>query len=342
MPSKNLARSNARLSSQGTDPAGAHQINQLLAGASRTLLVSHVAPDGDAIGSLLGLGGLLRAQGKDLTMACEDPVPELYGWLPGSREIVRKGRGTYDLVISLDCSDQRRMGRVYHDERMAVPLLNIDHHITNTRFGTANWVDPSSVATAQMILTLAEAMEWPLTEPVAVCLLTGIVTDTRSFRTSNVDAAALQAALRLIEAGASLSEVTRRALDQRPLASIRLWGQAFGQLQLHEGVLWTEVTRDMRQRWALGENGDSGLANFLSGTREARVVVVFTERNNGTVDVGMRAEPGYDVAQVALRLGGGGHPQAAGCTLDGDLAQVKHRVLTEVQRSLASQRAEEP
>lgn len=314
------------------------RIHELIRQSRRSLLVTHVAPDGDAIGSLLGLGWFLQAQGKELTMGCEDPVPEVYDWLPASDRVVQRGQGSYDLVISLDCSDLRRLGRVYDGDLTKVPLLNIDHHVTNSRFGTVNWVDPSSVSTTQMILKLAEALGWTLTEPVAVCLLNGLVTDTRSFRTPNVDAAALRAALRLMEAGASLADITRRALEQRPLASIRLWAQAIGELHLHDGVLWTEVTRAMRQQWALGEDGDSGLANFLSGIREARVVLVFTERSDGTVDVGMRAVPGYDVARVALKLGGGGHPQAAGCTLEGDLTGVKQRVLGEIQRSLAEQR----
>jgi phosphoesterase RecJ-like protein len=318
-----------------TDPILRRRIQELIRGARRILTVTHVAPDGDAIGSLLGLGWLLRAQGKEVTLACEDPVPEVYGWLEGSAGIVRQAEGQYDLVISLDCSDQRRMGDVFHNELSGIPLINIDHHVTNTNFGTVNWVDPTSVGTTQMILSLADSMAWEVTEPVATCLLNGLVTDTRSFRTYNMDAAALRAALRLMEAGASLNQITRRVLDQRPLASVRLWGAAIDRLRLKDGVLWTEVTRDMRQSWGLGEDGDSGLANFLSGVRESKVVVVFTERDNTTIDVGMRSGPGIDVAQVAHRLGGGGHPQAAGCTLEGDLESVQGQVLAELWRSLS-------
>jgi phosphoesterase RecJ-like protein len=317
------------------------RIRELIQSARRILLVTHVAPDGDAIGSLLGLALLLREQGKELTLACEDPAPDVYNWLPGSADIVRQGSGLYDLIISLDCSDARRMGSVFHGGLTGIPLINIDHHVTNTRFGTVNWVDPSSVATTQMILSLADALGWALSPSVAGCLLNGMVTDTRSFRTYNVDAVAMRAVLRLMEEGAALNEIARRALDQRPLASVRLWGQAIDRLQIEGEILWTEVTRAMRQRWALGENGDAGLANFLSGVRESKVVVVFTERDNGTVDVGMRSVPGYDVAKVAYRLDGGGHPQAAGCTLEGDLAGVKERVLDEVRRSLAGAQAED-
>jgi phosphoesterase RecJ-like protein len=315
------------------------RIEQLISSSARVLMITHVAPDGDAIGSLLGLGRLLRAQGKSVTLACEDRVPRVYAWLPGSEEVVQQVSGTYDLVIALDCSDERRMGHVFEDRPATTPLLNIDHHVTNTLFGAVNWVDPSSVATAQMVLTLANALGWTLDSAVAVCLLTGLVTDTRSFRTHNVDTAAMEGALQLMEAGASLSDISQRVLDQRPLASVRLWGQAITRLHLEGDVLWTEVTRDMRERWALEENGDSGLTNFLSGVREPKVVVVFTERDNGTIDVGMRSVPGYDVSQVALRLGGGGHPQAAGCTLEGELDAVKERVLAQIQRGLAGQEA---
>ncbi len=316
-------------------------IRNTIGNARRILLVSHVAPDGDAIGSLLGLASLLREEGKELTLACEDPVPEIYAWLPDSGTIVRQGSGAYDLVISLDCSDARRMGSVFHEGLAAVPLLNIDHHVTNTLFGTVNWVDPSSVATTQMILSLADALGWTLSPDVAACLLNGMVTDTRSFRTYNMDTRAMRAVLRLMEEGGKLNEIARRALDQRPLASVRLWGEAIDRLHTDGEILWTEVTRAMRMRWDLKENGDSGLTNFLSGVRESKIVVVFTERDNGTIDVGMRAAPGYDVAKVAYRLGGGGHPQAAGCTLDGDMAAVRERVLDEVRQSLAGAETEE-
>lgn len=322
---------------QDPNPDLLEVLSRFLGSASRILLVTHVAPDGDAIGSMLGLGGLLALQGKEVDMACEDVVPEVYAWLPGSSKIVQRAGGWYDLVVCLDCSDPRRMGDVGLDEASQVPLVNIDHHVTNTRFGVFNWVDPSRVATAQMILYLASALDWELPVEVATCLLAGLVTDTRCFRTANVDEEALRAALTLMERGASLSEITQRVLEQRPLDSVRLWGEAMEKLQLEDGILWAEITNPMRQRWSLGEDGDSGLTNFLSGVREACIVVVLSERDNGAVDVGMRAKPGLDVAQVAQRLGGGGHPQAAGCTIEDTLSGAKERVFAELRRSLPTQ-----
>ena len=311
------------------------RLHELLSSAQRIQLVTHVDPDGDAIGSLLGLGWLLGIQGKQVTLTCESPVPGLYTWLPASAQ-VGPGQSTaslrHDLTISLDCGDQRRTGQAQ------APTVNIDHHVTNTRYGAVNWVDPAYVATAQMVLSLADASSWDVSQPAALCLLTGIVTDTRGLRTSNVDAPVLRAVLRLVEAGAPLAEVARRTLDQRPLSVIRLWGQAMDRLRLDDGILWTEVSHAMLQRWSTSEDGMTGLSNFLAGVCEANVVATFTERDAGrTVDVGLRAAPGYDVSGVALRLGGGGHPQAAGCTLEGELAQVRELVLAEIRRSLKEQ-----
>ncbi|MBN1135503.1 MAG: bifunctional oligoribonuclease/PAP phosphatase NrnA [Anaerolineae bacterium] len=314
-------------------------VERLITPARHILLITHVSPDGDAVGSLLAMGSLLRDQGKKAVLACEDPAPESIAWLPGSSGISRQAGGSFDLVISLDCSDRDRMGNVYEDRLTSVPLLNIDHHITNTQFGTVNWVDPSCAATAQMVLYLAQALGYQVTEPIAVCLLVGLVTDTRSFRTSNVDSAVLRAALQLMEAGASLSQVVRQSVDQQPLAQLRLFADAVHGLRLEDGILWTSVTRAMRRRWAVPDDGALGLSNSLAGVREAQVVVVFTERDDGTIDVGFRAAPGYDVSRVAASLGGGGHPQASGCTLPGDLEQVQDQVLAQVCRSLAEQRA---
>ena len=319
------------------------RIRALISAAQRIQLVTHIDPDGDAIGSLLGLAWLLRARGRQVTLTCESPIPSQYAWLPGAEEIGPASRTAslaHDLVISLDCSDQQRTGQATATESpgsLPVPLINIDHHITNTRFGIVNLVDPGCVATAQLLLVLADAVGWHLSQPVALCLLTGIVTDTRGLRTSNIDTQVLRAVLRLTEAGAPLAEITRRTLDQRPLSIVRLWGDAIGRLKLEDGILWTEVTGDMLRRWPSPEDGMTGLSNFLAGVREALVIAVISERDEQTVDVGLRAAPGYDVSGIALRLGGGGHPQASGCTLKGSLQDVRDLVLGEIRRSLAEQ-----
>ncbi len=330
----------------------AHEaIRALLAGSKHILLISHVAPDGDAIGSMLGLKWLLEAQGHTAIAANQDGVPYLLRSdqvAPGWQAVVhnplkqkRRGRG-YDLVITLDCSDMQRLGKAYGPALAGVPLVNIDHHITNLHFGAVNLVDPDASSTAEMVYRLAEALQWPIGPEAAQCLLTGIVTDTRSFRVGNVTPALLGLAQRLMEAGASLHAINDLVLERRNVDTICLWGHALAALRLDERIIWTAIPLSMRGRCNGVEQSDSGLANFMIGAEEADAAVILTEREDGLVDVGMRAVAGFDVAQVALALGGGGHPRAAGCSLALPLEQASETVLAALKQSLAEQRRAMP
>jgi len=325
----------------------AEAIRSLVTTSQRILLISHVAPDGDAIGSMLGLKWLLEAQGRAVIAANQDGVAYLLRSdlvAPGWQSVVhspvkpqRQGSG-YDLVITLDCSDIQRLGKTYHPSLAHAPLVNIDHHITNLGFGTFNLVDPAASSTAEIVYRLAEALAWPIGPEAAQCLLTGIVTDTQSFRVGNVTPALLGVAQRLMEAGASLQAINEGVLDRRNVDTICLWGQALSALHLEERIIWTAIPLAMRGRCQGVEQSDSGLANFMAGAEEADVAVILTEREDGMVDVGMRADAGFDVAQVALALGGGGHPRAAGCSLRLPLEQAAHYVLGALKVALAEQR----
>jgi phosphoesterase RecJ-like protein len=297
-------------------------------------------PDGDAIGSLLGLGWALHKLDKEHTLACADPVPDSFAYLPGSEAIVAHPEGNCDLVISLDCSDLKRLGTAYDQNFLrGVPIINIDHHVTNVGFGSVNWVDPNSAATAQMVLTLIERLEVPLDPTVATCLLNGIVTDTRGFRTPNTTPAVMKAATKLMAAGASLPEITDQVFNRRPLAMLCLWGRALSTTQLDGRIIWTEISQTMKHECGLNSDSDDGLVSFLTSANEADVGIVFTEKDDGTIDVSMRSMPGIDISGVAIRLGGGGHPQAAGCNLSSTLAEARETVLAKLRRSLREQMA---
>ena len=307
--------------------------------SNRPLLACHVAPDGDAIGSLTGLGQALRRMGQDPVTTCADPVPPHLTFIPGAASVVQEVRAPFDLVISLDCSGLDRLG---HFTRMpafaGTPLINIDHHVTNTSFGDVNLVDDRAASTAGIVLRLLEHMDVPLDVELATSLLTGIVTDTRGFRTSNVTLRVMKAALRLMEVGASLPDITQRALERRHIAAIRLWGAALSLLQVDDRVIWTTIPLAMRHAVGYSGNGDAGLVSFLVGTSGVDAAIVFVERDDERVEVGLRAVSGFDVAQVALQFGGGGHALAAGCTLPGFLEEVQERVLATLQLNLTQQR----
>jgi len=321
--------------------ATCNAIVRLIGQADRVLLIGHVAPDGDCIGSLLGMAHALRVLDKVVDPACADPLPTQFSFLPGFQLILQEPKDEYELIISLDCSDIQRMGSAYHPAAFAgVPLINIDHHLTNVHFGTVDWVDTSAAATAEMVSELIGEMAIPLSLDLATCLLTGIVTDTRGFRTSTTTIRTMSIATRLMQAGASLSGICDLALERRPLAVIRLWADVLASLQLRGRVIWSAITGEMRALHGLTMDDDvGGLASFLLSTPEADIAVVFDERPSGKVDVGLRSVVGVDVATVAVQLGGGGHPQASGCTLTGALPQVQSKVLTALATSLAVQRA---
>lgn len=302
------------------------QARRVLEQAQRIAVATHIAPDADALSSAIGLTLILRRLGKEAVAFCDDDLPPRLKALPHADEIGRTAHGSFDLQVSLDVSDPSRLGQAFRGLE-SLPLLNIDHHVTNTGFGTINWVEPAAVATAEMVLWLADDLRVALDPELASLLLAGIVGDTLGLRTPNVTPQVLREVVRLMEAGASLAALVDTLFNRRSLAALRLFGQALVGVQMEDGVVWTVITREMRAASGLNHANDLSLSSFLIGTEEARIAAVFTERDDGQVEVSLRARPGYDVARVALAFGGGGHPPAAGCLVPGPLEAVVPRLL---------------
>lgn len=310
----------------------------LIAQARRVYVVTHADPDGDAIGSLLGLGWALDSLGKHVTLACADGVPSPFRFLPGREKVVTAGPAGHDLVIGLDASDPSRYGDAYHPESYPdIPLLVIDHHVTNEGFGAVSLVDPEAAATAEMLFELIQALGVSLDARIATCLLAGLLTDTQGFRTANTTARSMGVAMCLMEAGANLTELTRQLFGTRSLSSLCVLGCALTEMRLDGRIIWSEISQATLRECQATSGDASGVVNVLGSTREADVAVVFREQSDGSVDVGMRAAPGINLAPVATRLGGGGHPQAAGCVLPGPLPAAREQVLQELRHSLDGQ-----
>lgn len=305
------------------------EAGRLVAAARRVVVVTHLSPDGDAIGSMLGLTWALRQLGKTVIPAVDDGVPSTFSFLPGAEEVRARLRAVKpDLVIAVDCGDEGRMGRVGAAARAGgAPLINLDHHVTNTHFGDANLVDGETVASAEGVYDWLPRLGVALDERIATCLLTGIVTDTLGFRTSNVTPAALGKAQALMEAGASLYAIVRRTLLQKPYAVLRLWAAVIPNVTLEDGVIWAVIDRQTRELTGYTSNGDGGLVSLLISVEEADIAAVFREREDGRVEIGLRAVPGFDVSPVALALGGGGHALASGATVDGPLHEIVERTV---------------
>jgi phosphoesterase RecJ-like protein len=293
---------------------------------------------------LLGLGLALQDAHKHVILISPDPLLQEYHHLPFWETIVHPQAGGERslrqpaVLVSVDCSAPDRLGEVYGADWLSgAPIVNIDHHPTNTRFGEVNWVEPAAAATAQILVHLIEALHVPLSVEVATCLLHGLLSDTLGFRTSNTTAEVLTTATQLIEAGAPLSFLMDRIFNHRPLGMIRMWAHALHNLALNGRIISSEITSSMRQAAGYDQDGDAGLVNFMVTTDEADIAVVFSELHDGQINVSIRSALGYDVSKVALQLGGGGHAQAAGCTVPGPLAAAKDRVLPLLHRAWIDQ-----
>ncbi len=302
--------------------------------ATRILLITHISPDSDAIGSALGLAHALRQLGLNATPACSDPIYKRFEILPGYADVVSQTDGEFDLIIALDCGDEFRLGRLWSDRAEPHPfLINIDHHITNTRFGQINWVDPSAASTAEIVLDLVDRLDVTLNFDIATSLLYGLVGDTLGFRTPNTTPRQLAYAERLMAAGASLNDCMDHQFNRRPLALICLWGKALNTLKVKDRVIYAAISKAMRDACGMSTTGDISLSSFLVSANEADRSAVLVEKDDGQIEISLRAKKGFNVSKAATELGGGGHPLAAGATIDGPLSDATRRVLAALKNN---------
>jgi bifunctional oligoribonuclease and PAP phosphatase NrnA len=311
------------------DPQTWLEAERLLRASTRILAFAHVSPDGDAIGSLLGFTWAMRSIGKYVQPITQDPPHPRFDYLPGLRDIRQRIDGEFDLVVALDSGDVQRLGTPFKAETYGqLPMVQFDHHITNTNFAMVNVVDATVASTCELVLRLIRQMAIPLSNEISNALLTGIITDTLAFRTSNTTPDTLASAMELMRNGASLMDVTRNSLVLRSWDSIKLQGAGIMSTQIERGVAYATITRKLRRDAGIAEDrGDGGLVGVLITANDVKIAAVFSELASGDVEISFRAAPGYDVSQVAVTLGGGGHPAAAGCTMSGPIRDAVNQVL---------------
>ena len=309
------------------------EIGRSLKSAERILLISHIRPDGDAVGSLLGFGLALKAVGKNVQLVLADGIPSTYKHLSGWELVRKQPVERYDLSIVLDCSDIYRAGEFYQGYKN--PDINIDHHKTNLFFAEINLVDQKAVATAEIIAQHLDEWDLPLEQEIADALLTGLITDSLGFRTGNMSPDALRTSARLLEASSSLSYLYNKALINRTYEATKLWGAGLSSLQREGPLVWTTITLRDRRNSRYPGNDDADIVNILSSIDDAKVSIVFVEQPYDKVKVSWRAEPDIDITPLALFFGGGGHPAAAGAEISGDIDSVRSQVLEKTQDLIA-------
>jgi phosphoesterase RecJ-like protein len=275
--------------------------------------------------------------GKQPTIACVHPLPENLAYLPGADAFVTDVAtdAEIDLVVAIDMSDLSRTGGIFQESwRDRLSLLVVDHHQTNEQFGDVNLVFPTMAATAIPMIDLIEALGVRVRDDIATCLLVGVLTDTRGLRTETTTPAVLDVVGSLISAGGDYLQVMQKTLDAVPYKKMRAWGIALNRLQLDEGIGWTTFPLAEKQALNIEDHYDLDLGNLLSRVAEAGIIAAFIEMRDGSVKVSMRARPGYDVSAVAYEFGGGGHRQAAGCSLDGPLDEAVGRVRARLRSAM--------
>lgn len=300
--------------------------------ANEIVITSHKRPDGDAIGSVVGLGTALMEAGKEVQMILEDGVPSCFNHLVGSDRIKKSVKGSFDLSIVLDCSDLQRVGSVFEDS--FVPTINIDHHVTNINFAEINIVKTKTPATAEILTQFIPRVGLSISKPTANALLTGIITDTLGFRTSNVHPETLRIVADLMEMGCDLPNLYEKALLNRSYKAARYWGAGLSTLQLENRLLWATLTQDDRKAIGYPGRDDADLINVLTSINDVDIALVFVEQPSGSVKVSWRSHKGFDVSRIALSFGGGGHKPAAGAEIQGDLEIVMADVLEATRRYL--------
>jgi bifunctional oligoribonuclease and PAP phosphatase NrnA len=312
------------------------EATQALHNAKTILVISHIRPDGDAIGSLLGLGNALIAMGKQVTLAVDDGVPKFVQFLPHSNHVLSElSEGTWDVMITTDVADEARAGKVgeYGFAHSQI-VINLDHHPSNPRFGNYHLVVDNASSAAEVVFDWLEHMQFNLNLEVAMPLLCGLVTDTRGFRTSSTTPRALEIAMKLMQKGANLTQISALTLDSMTIQEFELWKRMLPSTVIDGDIAYTVVTQEMIQAVGMDDMTDAGLVSFLAGLDDITIACVF-KQGEEQINVSMRSKLGYNVAKVAVALGGGGHIQAAGATLNDTLTEVIERVLPMLKQASA-------
>ena len=320
-------------SESSADPIEA--ILEVLRKGERFLVCSHSRPDGDAVGSILAMGMLLEQMGKRVDLVTADGVPTVYRSLPGATGIRHSLRvhGPYDAVILLECDGVER-ARLRGLERFF--LINIDHHLSGRPYAQLNWIDHGAASVGELVHKLVKAVGATVTREMATCLYTTLLTDTGGFTYGAVKESTFALARELVQAGADPIAIARDVCYSTTTSKVLLLGAALSNLKREGRVAWLWITHQDMVRTCAAEEDCEGIVNVAVGISGVEVAVFLRELPERRVRVSLRSKGKVNVAEISTRLGGGGHGNAAGCTLDGPLSRAREEILAELQIDLAA------
>ena len=320
-----------------------------LRGARNVLAVSHENPDADTIGAVLGVCLLVESLGGRATAVCTDAPPPLYGFVPGIerfRTDPERGAG-YDLLVLADCATVERVGdiaRRHADLFATLPRVTIDHHASNAATGDGDWIDPVAAATCELVALLAVALDRPLDladGALADALMAGIVMDTATFAHPNATPRTLAVSAALVEAGAALSDISRRLYRTKPDAQLRLFGRVLARLEAtpDHRITWSTLALDDLAATGAIPAHSEGVIDLITQAEDAEVAMLLKEQEDGTTRLSVRTKPGgVDATVLTGAFGGGGHARASGASVPLPVAEAVPAVLAVAERLVAAVR----
>ena len=301
-------------------------------------IVGHMRPDGDCIGSQLGLALALRNEGKRVTVWNQDAIPLKYRFLVGDGLIEKPKVGQkFDCVIATDCASYERLGKVGEFVKERKVLINIDHHATNPRYGDVNWVSPREPSTGELIYRLMKVARWPITKPIADLLFTAISTDTGSFQYPNTRPGTFHAGAELVTRGANLAKICDEVYQSYPLSRAKLLQHVYSKFRMTDDnrVVWLWLKKKDFTRTGAESDDTEGLIDHLRAIEPVVVACVFEEVEPELTRISLRSKnPQVNVSEICGQFGGGGHPAAAGARIPGKPLSVQRKVIAAVKRAL--------
>ena len=308
--------------------------------AKRITAICHESPDGDTLGAALAIAVVAERLGKEAEVVAGDPIPPFLEFLPRVDRVRSQPQLEPDVAVIVDAGDLARTGSVARDHAdwlARAKLVNIDHHVSNPRFGVANLVDPSAAATCEIVALMLSELGITLDMELATCLAAGLVQDTHTFAHPNATPRTLRVAADLVAAGAPLSAINRAIYADKPFATLRLWGLMLAGIQdaASGRIIHASMTLAMLAETGNDPSASEGFVDLMGLTRGADVIVLFKEAEPQRIRISVRTSERADAVAITSQFGGGGHPRAAGCTVEAGLDEARARVLAACERELA-------
>src|ERR1700690_3143200 len=303
-----------------------NEVLQQIEQRERFVLTSHARADGDAVGSTLACGEILRRMGKQAEVVLRDGVPRVYQQLPFAGSVIQAERvnGNYDAAILLECDSIQRTRLEGLEGRY---LINIAHHKSGRAFADVNWIDPKAVATAELVYRLAREAGVKISPEIATCLYTAVLTDTGAFMFEGTNQHTFELARELVLAGADPARCARQVYFGHSTAKMRLLGAALSHLHREGALAWIWVTQEQMARFGAREEDCEGLVNYALSMGDVQVAIFFRELPDHRYRVSLRSKGEVNVSAVAEQFGGGGHKCASGCSIEGPLAVAVSRIV---------------